>query len=301
MSEDTNTTQDEPEGPVEVVPFTREAMGNKDGLWRHLREMHHTSRYNLYNGSKATVDELTLHHDALHEDAAKPGHEQRWHGRHGFVHEHMILSPEDMAAAAGALEKVENPLGTPLNAKERSSLQALVDNDFAVLRAEIDQFAADMTRQRIEEIEQEYADKETLIAEYVGKVRDIAASMQAALGKVKDDHSARLVKLSEEAKKQGIEVGIVENDPTRITNGHLPAVNVMGKKEAIEAAKAEIEGDKNRARNTLERNRLQNVRRILMLGVSQRGLEVIEEMPDARSLMLKSAEESGQQKAAINA
>ena len=275
MSEDTNTTQEE--APAQCIPFDTSLM-MKDDMFEHLFNFHGVDPYSGYGNSKRTKDQMVVLHMRCHDEG------DRYYGRMKIAHNHTAL-PEPTEAQMQALTRANNPLGKALNAAERKALNDLVNNDFAVLRTEIDQFASDMLQQRLAEIEAEYADKEVDLR----KAKEQAQAIQKAYTDAYNDLNEKFRKqkqdLIESVKLNGIGLSF------EISTGYQnePSVELQGRKDAIAKAKAEVEADKARARNTLERQRLSNQRKVLMLGVSQDGLEVLDTMPDARQLMVEAA------------
>lgn len=277
----TNRTDDQEK--IACIPFDTSLM-SKDDMEDHMSNVHGISLY-YQVGSRWTKDQAVVLHMRHHDEEREPANRRRYYNEPTVAHNH-TASPEPTEAQRQAVERASNPLGKALNSSERKALNDLVNNDFAVLRNEIEQFANDMLQQRLAEIETEYADKE----DDLRRVRDAAIAIQTEYREAKQrllqDYTKKAADLGDEAKLNGI--GLSFN----LDSGYgAPSLELQGKKDAIAKAKAEVEADRARARNTLERQRLSNQRKVLMLGVSQDGLDVLDTMPDARQLMVEAAQQ----------
>lgn len=268
------------EESIEVTPFESSLM-NKQEMQDHLSRCHGINVWALRRGEKTTKDEMTSIHDRSHNQYAQGAKEPR------IAHTHTAV-PEPSAKQSAALEKASNPLGKALNAGERRALKDLVDNDFAVLRSEINQFAHDLLQQRLAEIEAEYEGRELLMTSYKEQARELQQAYAQKLAELNESFTKKSQTLVDKAKRDGVTLSTALS--TRNPDyGREPSVELSGKKDAIAKAKEEIAADQRTSLNTLERQRLTNQRRILMLGVSSDGLQVIEEMPSARELMIEAA------------
>jgi hypothetical protein len=276
------------EESVEVVPFESSLMDKKE-MQDHLRRCHGVPHWNLRQGDKTTKGEMEVFHQRRHDDAAANPDTSRF--RPALAHTHTAV-PELSDRQVAALEKASNPLGKVLNAGERKSLKDLVDNDFAVMRTDITQFAHDLLAQRLAEIEAEYEGREVLMTSYKDQARELQRAYAEKINDLNESFRKKSEALADRAKRDG--VTLTTNVAFRGPDvAREPGVELTGKKDAIARARDEVAADQRNSLNTLERQRLTNQRRILMLGVSSDGLQVIEEMPDARQLMVEAAKQRG--------
>jgi len=106
-----------------------------------------------------------------------------------------------------------------------------------------------------------------------------------ALAIIQDCRSA-IDTLVIEARGKGVELSVQEHYSGRTTEA-----KVAGLQAAIKAAEAEVEADRKRALNTLERARLTAQRKVLMSGVSEEALTILDTIPNARTLMVEAAQQ----------
>lgn len=243
-----------PNEAVEVAPFD---LHNQKEQWRHLQTLHNVPWGRLT--SKSRKAEFEKWHD-----------EQHLHGSAIRVeHAHTAVA----GAAATDADSLDFDVTQPLNTSQRRALKELVDNDFLALKAEIVQFADDMARQRREELKAEYKAKGADASSFVERANALASAYRS-------DCDALVI----EARRAGVELSTFKLD-----NYHHVESKVAGLTEALKAADDEVNTDRKRALNTLERARLTAQRKVLMSGVNTEALAILDTIPDARSLMLQAA------------
>lgn len=271
------------ETPAEVEPMDlpeiTEQMSNDD-IRSHLREFHCNDSWTLSSYlnnamptqygtgvSKANKETLLTLHDWLHEkDIIRTPHE----------HIDVFTDGPDSETRAQ-----QSPGTTPrLSSQERRTLEKLVDYDFASLRGEIDQIAADTLQSRLESLDEEFKDQQRTADRYASKARQLS-----------EKHNAAMQELIEQAKADGISiVGSNLLASTQVT------VQINDRQERIGKLQEENRRDKDRAQRTLERKRLETQRTVLLTGLGANAETVLGAIPTAQQLMLQAAQERTQLK-----
>lgn len=248
----------ETEEAIDLAPFE---LLTHDQQWAHLRKFHRVPHYRLNTKSRKGE------YEAWHYNAHLKGEGIREDHTHGAYVPKGDQPRTDM-----------EPLdpSRPLNASQRKALKDLVDNDFLALRSEIQQFATDMARQRRDELRTEWADRGADPASFITRAEALAQEYRVA---------ADALRL--EARRSGIDL-----DMPTLYQDKIKA-RTDGLAEAIREAEQEIKADQVRALNTLERARLTAQRKVLMSGVDQEALSILETIPTAHDLMIQAAAERG--------
>lgn len=246
------TTEEE---PFDIVPFD---------LLKQTEQVTHLRRWhtNLWRAgidtktSKAVMAEWHTKSHLAGENTSKP-------------HTHTAVAPRGDASAE---ELSAMDLMKPLNASQRKALKDLVENDFLALKAEINQFADDMAAQRRTEINKEWAAKGADKTTFYAKGQELMAAYRNGADK-----------LVMEARTAGVEFTMPAIG-TREMEAKVP-----GLQTALKAAEAEVDVDRRRALNTLERARLTAQRKVLMTGVTEEALAILDTIPNAHALMVEAA------------
>jgi hypothetical protein len=262
--------QDDVKERLDLAPF--ESLAQKE-QWSHLGSFHRVWNHTNNLDSKSRK----AHYEEWHRKAHLEGFDQ------AKSHTHTAVNALSQDAQAELPKGVEDDLGLdkPLNASQRKNLKDLVDNDFLALRAEIDQFADDMAQQKRSEIRGEWADRGASADDFVRRARDLM--------KVYQDATDALVI---EARAAGVELDVAEF--AQYQKGDVSA-KVPRLDTAVKDAEREVEADRRRALNTLERARLTAQKKVLMAGVDPQALGILQTIPNARDLMLEAAAERTRQ------
>lgn len=171
----------------------------------------------------------------------------------------------------------------PLNQTERRALEKLVDNDFSALKSEIIAAAMAFKTEQEEVIRAEYAAKGTDI--------EMAESQTRALEIRFRDQLAAL-------RSKWSEMGIRPKgrDAYRSTGAEISLVcdyQHEGMQEAVSRMHRRIESDQQNAIRMAERQRVTIQRRVLLAAiVSDEALMLLEDIPDARTLLLQAQQEA---------
>lgn len=248
--------------PIDLAPF--ELLSQKE-QWRHLNGYHeYPMRRHLDSKSRKSA----------YEDAHSMSHLQ----------DASIRRPHTHTAVAAASEAPEDPtsgkdldgvdLSKPLNVTQRRALRDLVENDFLAMKAEINQMADDMAKQRRDELTREWAARGADADQFERRGAELMETYRTA--------GAALIA---EAQAAGVELAM-----PRIKDSY-PSLEakVTGLHEALREVEQEVEADRRRALNTLERQRLTAQRKVLLTGVTQEALNILDTIPTASQLMLEAA------------
>lgn len=242
--------------PVDIAPF--DLLSQKE-QHAHLSRFH-TNLWRASLTTKTSKADMQRIHDEAHLGQSQVGTKE----------------PHTHTAVPQGKADVDLTKGGILNSTQRKALKDLVDNDFLALKAEINQFANDMAQQAREKVRAEWAKKGANKEAFMGRASDL-------IRKYRDDADRLIL----EARTKGVELKIPSVD--RYSSG-IDA-SVAGLKEAIDAAVAVVEADRKRALTTLERQRLTAQRTVLMSGVNQDALAILDTIPDAKTLMVEAARE----------
>lgn len=245
------------ETPVDIAPF--DLLTQKE-MHAHLTT-HHVKPYEI--NTKTSKADMEVIHQQMHSGQIHPRYVQM-----RTAHTH--------TAVPQGKPTVDITKGGLLGSTQRKALKDLVDNDFLALKAEINQFANDMAQQAREKVRAEWAKKGANKETYTEKAN-------ALIRKYRDD-ADRLVL---EARSKGVDLKVPSVD--RYSSGI--EASVSGLKEAIDAAVQVVEADRKRALTTLERQRLTAQRTVLMAGVNQEALAILDTIPDAKTLMVEAAKQ----------
>jgi hypothetical protein len=193
-------------------------------------------------------------------------------------HQHVTLEPSEDQQALLDQMREGNPLGKVLSASERKSLEQLVNNDFAGLKAQIKQFASEVLTERQDAVRSEWADKTKQVETWTTKWSRYAERINSDVAKMRGD-----------ALAAGVELGIASL-AVSVT------VKVVGLQEALNEVARECQADLERALLTLERQRLSAQRTVLMSGIGPEGLTLLNSIPSAQELMAGAALERTERK-----
>ena len=268
---------------TKAVPF--EDLATKDDMWAHLHDHHGNmadSRLirQTYGGkSKVTKDTLIKYHNTLHQNNEVAV----------VAHTHVAITGDAKDEAQARLEALRNGevyIGEkPLTSAERTALKTLVDNDFASLKSEMQQFAADTRIARTEEVRADWAAKRAEGVEYVDK-------MKSLIERFIEEAEA----LNEGAKAIGIKLDTSNIVYVAQQHRHRISYDAVGERDAVLQVEKEVKQDLDRALLTLERQRLTVHRSVLLASIPQGAQALVQELPKAGKLMLEAAQTREAQK-----
>jgi hypothetical protein len=297
----TTATQHKPENASPVAIY--ENMTVKD-MKAHFQEGH---GHLPWNSSKWTKQEWTRHHAALHRlldvterpDRNNPEFSRfdfhTWEQVHTLAqnygyHVHTTVALDALTGlspdAQEMIEKAkrgERPTENVLSVTERKALEALVNNDFNSVKANMKAFALGLQNEAQERIEAEYAEREKE-----------AAKTKAKIEKAAEKARETLATLAKDAEEAGFTLAYA---PIVATSGGYSSafsVSVKGKQTEINDAKAVIQRDLDKAIATLEAQRQAALRMVLLAGVSDEGAKLLGAVPSAKTLMLEAAAKEGE-------
>jgi hypothetical protein len=256
-------SNDAAEQPLDLAPFD---MLTQKEQWAHLSQYHKTWQLSHGLNSKSRKDDMERAHRRSHMNDVGMG----------SAHTHTAVAalnqpPGDDVSGS---DLTGSDLSRPLNTTQRRALKDLVENDFLTMRAEIEQMAADMAQQRRVELTREWAER--------GADADAFERRGAELMTTYRKDAAALIA---EARIAGVDLSM----PNIKDSYPSLEAKVTGLNETIRAAENEVDADRRRALNTLERQRLTAQRKVLLTGVTEEALAVLDTIPTAQALMLEAA------------
>lgn len=263
--------------PLIVQPFTVESEKDftKDDLIAHLSECH--KRFFHNTPTSTTKARMIEAHAAVHE-AMETGTEQqrdRMKYNINLPHVHRVITADDLKGMGiPALN-----LAKPLTSSEATALRGLIENDFAALAQDMRAMAADARRDRIEQVEKEWAARKDRSGYWTEKARKYVQRV--------DEDVAEMVK---RAADDGVQLNVKQSYTREITTV------LVGKSQALNEATAEVENDLKRALITLERQKLQALRQVILARITPEAQEVLNAIPSAKTLMVEAAQERAAQK-----
>jgi hypothetical protein len=229
-------------------------------------------------------------------------------------HQHMAAVIPDSVANAAAAIRDNKPVGEkPLTAAEGKVLSELVNNDFAGLKAEMRAFAADNLSAKRAEINAEWDEKEAAIPDFAKDATEtlrrnnaewsaLKAKHDEAMAKMRIKHEDALKEITDKAKAKGVTLNETQVNVTEEVNGVNRTVtrtvykaNVEGRTEALKAAEVENSGFLSRAEMTLERQRLDAQRRVLVSRVNPEAARILDSIPNAKSMMIEAQMDGAKQ------
>lgn len=293
----TSTTSPMSELPM-IPSFTDDS--TKKNIEEHLRTKH--ARFGWIN-SKSSKNEMLRFHESFH-GVGSNGYQDYRHTPEDKHHQHISIDIniiDNLGVPMTDIDADRTKIitdkalaqageGKPLNATQRKSLQTLIDNDFAVLTGQMRQFAADMQKEKQDEVNADYTEREQKATEYTVSLRVLRnkqADVQTALTR---KHLDELHEFD-----ANLDDGFSRDGST--LSG---TVYAKGKKEAIKVANTDVVRDLNKALTEAERQRLSAQRTVLLASVTPQALDLLDTIPSARDLMLRAAADQSQVALAVD-
>lgn len=201
------------------------------------------------------------------------GNRALYHGNRVFLpHRHETLSETAaLREAATAVRTGGQISDKPLPTAQLRLLTEIVRQDFRIIEQEMREFATEALEAKHKDIRAEYEAKKG----DAPKLRDKA---QAKLAKLQEE----LRQMREEAAAAGI----------TLTTPHFSAgvtYEIKGLADALKTAKEENAHALNRAIARLEREKAVALRRVQLAGISPEAVKLLDELPDARQMMVEAA------------
>jgi hypothetical protein len=189
------------------------------------------------------------------------------------AHESELLAEPTDQRLLDILKDPDKPLpNTPLTVSERKVLKDLIDNDFRALLRELEQFALEARAAQENEIITEYADK--------------TMAMNAITSEYSELLNRQYIERVDFANAQR-ELGYAPG-PVYAPSGTNLSLRVVGKEEAMRRALADYENAIRTARNAVETQRLNAQRRVLLAGLTPAAREMLNDIPDAKTMMIQA-------------
>ena len=260
--------------PVLEVQVLTEEMGKKE-IEAHIDRFHVRPHY---VNSKTAKAEIVKWHTRLH-DLAETNHPDHQHEikrgfKTGSQHIHREISASDFRAEGGLVLDLIKPLTT----SEANALTQVINNDFAALASDMKAMAADTKRDRVAEVTREWDRKKDQSGDYAVKARALVEKWQ--------QDRARLI---DKALADGVELKM----PDLRYAGDVQTT-LVGRAQAIQDVQTEVTNDLNRALLALERQKLAAQRTVVLARVTPEAQRVLDQVPDAKTLMVQAAQERTQ-------
>jgi hypothetical protein len=288
-------TNDATTEKVQAAPLTMSS--TKHEILTHLVTVHgigYVDRQTIYstNGKydcKASKERLLQVHNTYHETLDASDREvsngTAYHNRRSAqlpVVEHVHTAAEatglsaseatdEQREAASRVIRGERISDKPLPAGERKVLMELVNNDFDSLEQEMRALAADHLTARKAELKEEWQERRAAAPEFVKTIQKIE---RKARRKVEDQ--------VRKAREAGV---VVQEANWRYFN---PRSEFEGYTKAQREVEKENQEFLSRALMSLQRQRLEAQRRILISGVTEESAKILETIPDAKTLMIQA-------------
>lgn len=225
-------------------------------------------------------------------------------------HTHGLVTLSDEQRAA--LEQVrdnQRVTGTVTSVQDRKVLTNLVDNDFRGLKQDMRAFAADVLAARKREIDAEWDDREQKIPDFATEATELhresgkewdemIARQQEEKRLLQEQHDDAFKAVSDRAAEAGVTLEQTTRrveDPDHRGKTQTATVYVAvvkGRKEAHEAAVRDNAAYLERALLTLERQRLAAQRQVLLTGVPDDAMPILDSIPAAEEMM-RMAQQDG--------
>lgn len=215
-----------------------------------------------------------------------------------------VVVPEDLAGLAEAItEAPDNKPVTskPLSATERKLLSQVLDNDFANLKARMKSMADASLEARQREINADWDAKEARVPDLAGEAttlrraqqdeaRELRRKHEEAMAKMLERHQDAMAKVTAKADQAGVQLVEVQEEYVnevgqRATRPVLKS-EVIGRKEALEAANKDVKRMLSQALLELEQQRLNAQRKVLVSGITQEAAKILDTIPAADQMML---------------
>lgn len=273
----------------EAAPFDEGL--SKQEMIDHLRNAHGYSQVRgqvlgTAKTTKATKADLERNHTHAHTILDLPEGERykrdyRSTGQQGHNNwtltptvEHTHLVAPLSEAGTSALEAVRSGTalvvgGKPLPASERTALRQLVNNDFAALKADLQQLAAQSWENERAQLELDWKERKAATAGYIAQARRALDKTQRKL---------------EAIRAAAAEGGVTVTYNRRLSEMHTEA-SASGFTDAVNGARKQHDTMLQRALLKLERERLRAERRILLSGVTPEAAVILEEIPSAEQML----------------
>lgn len=277
---------------TEAAPF---ADLSKKQMIEHLIHAHRISRIygqRLHEGTKITKDDLISEHKRYtvvpreYEflDSNENGYRVKNLGTgnvftlNGIPHVHTVLAATTSDQAIIDAAKSGDAIKVKMSSSEISRLTKLVDNDFANLKSEMQQFAADMREEKRQEVKAQFAEAQKGKLTFITKAEVIQTKAFKALQELRND-----------ADEAGIALEIPLLNYGRNYGTGSASANVKALEAAQKKAEAEVNEMLTRGLMSLEQQRLTAQRKVLMAGISEQAMQVLSTVPSAKELMVVAA------------
>lgn len=188
-----------------------------------------------------------------------------------------MTTPEALVDELASKRK-KTDTSRPLGITEKKEIAKIIDADFALLTGDIKQYAAELTRQRTQEVETEFADRAAETDVYRLRWEEMRTRWRAEYDTFRAAcREDNLIIKSED--RYGSNRDILSTSPI--------AFEIRGRAEALSEIKNEVDHVIKRAMHALEKKRMEAQRNLLMHGgLPQAAQDLLGAMPDPREVLL---------------
>lgn len=180
------------------------------------------------------------------------------------------------------------PKPKALGITEKKQLKELVDNDFSVLRQEMDQLTAELVALRHTEIDEEFADRQADLDQARTEWNELTNNIRTQV----QEFRAR-------CREQGVVISPDRRYGSELLTIGTPDFTLPAKKEAKERVEQEVNLQIRRAKTGLERQRIDAHRKILVSGLAEEATAILSSMPDPRRLVLDAVSQTRDDRLAL--
>lgn len=266
-------------GDEVVVPAQNyESMTNEQMLY-HLKEFHGISFW-----TRQRKQELIDAHNKAHayryfNSGARSADEVMpiMHEHEGALGTASAELPEGIDATMAGIENAK--LEKPLNKEQRTTLLALVDNDFNTMLQRLNAETARAYTQADEEVAASFAEQALKATAYRKAADKKLTEIQKRAAAMVEKANKMLADLKADAEADGVNLNVPMNSAPRFAVEST--AGFTGEKEAQKAARAEIDQKALRVRATIEAQRLKVRRIILESGLPAEAKDFLAALPKA--------------------
>ena len=209
--------------------------------------------------------------------------------------------------AVAAVRNNERASAGVLSVRDRKTLTELVNNDFNSLKQEMRAFASDSLAQKVAEINADWDARESKIPDFATQATEmhrkhaqeqteLRVRQQQEIRELSQKHEDAFKAVTDKAEEKGVTLQqtqerVLAEDGKTWQQRTVFKATVQGRKDALAGAERENKTFLDRALLTLEKQRLTAQRQVLLSGVPNEAMPIVESIPDARTLMVEAQQE----------
>lgn len=170
-----------------------------------------------------------------------------------------------------------------LGITEKKQLAKLIDSDYDLLKADVVQYGAELTRQRTIEVNAQYADKEMLTEPF-----------RMEWNTLRERWRTEYVAFLERCRAEGLTAKAAGGGyGSELFSAKAAVFEIPGREHAIKEVANEVKHTLDRARHALEKKRMESQRNLLTHGgLPPEARELLAAMPDPREVLLAAMQQA---------